>query len=521
MNLIKYLNITIIIFFSFFINWYSANLGVMPIDTFGFFDTGYNILNGQFPIRDYWAYTGITVDYLQSLFFLIFGNNWHSYIIHSSFINVTSSLIFYFFLRDLNISKVFSLFYTLSFATLLYPVSGTPFAYLHAYIFSILGIMIFFLFNNLKNRKLLIFIPSIFFFAFFSMQTPSIYIGLVLLIFIFYLIVFKKEYFLIESITYGSLLSILFLIIYLFLTDTSFKDLIYQYFLFPISIGDGRMASEVDAYVKLSDQLNFKRIFGDFKFIHVFLIPLIIFSIKDLKKNKVSDLTLQIIVFIFCTIFLIYNQLLQANQIYIFSLIPILAALLHAYINKNHKKNFLISWILIVILSFISFKYHLRFNVDRKFIDLENIDKSIGFKANTLHANFKGLYWLTNLKSTEEDKLLLQKALEILKKEKENSYIFTHYQFFSTILNEKFYILNRWYLWDNNSHPTENHKYFAYYKKFASNDFDKNKIKNIYLINEKNEISFKNIRNYFDNKCFTEEKILNERLIKLSLKNCN
>ena len=493
----------------------------MPIDTFGFFDTGYNILNGQLPIRDYWAYTGITVDYLQSLFFLLFGSNWNSYIIHSSFINVISSLIFYLFLRDLKISKVFSLIYTLSFATLLYPVSGTPFAYLHAYIFSILGIMIFFLFNNLKKRKLLICIPLIFFFAFFSMQTPTIYIGFVLLFLMFYLIIFKKEYFLIKTIVYGSLLSILFFISYLFLTDTSFKDLFYQYFLFPISIADGRMASETDAYVRLSDQLNLKRIFGDFKFIHVFLIPLTFLVIRDLKKNKASNLSLKIIVFIFCTIFLIYNQLLQANQIYIFSLIPILAALLHAYVNKNYKKNFVISWFLIVVISFISLKYHLRFNVDRKFIDLENVDKSIGFNANTLHPKFKGLHWVTNLKNTQEDKLLLQKTLEILKKENENSYIISHYQFFSTILKKEFYILNRWYLWDNNSHPTENHKYFLYYKKFATKDFEKNKIKKIYLINEKNEINFDNIKNYFENKCFTEENMLNARLIKLSLKNCN
>ena len=521
MNLVKYFNITIIIFFSFLINWFSANIGVMPIDSFGFFDTGYNILNGQLPIRDYWAYTGLTVDYLQSLFFLIFGNNWNSYIIHSSFINVISSLIFYYFLRDLKISKIFSLIYTFSFATLLYPVSGTPFAYLHAYIFSILAVMIFFLLNNSKKRNLLIFVPLIFFFAFFSMQTPTIYIGLVLLLFIFYLIILKKEYFLIKTLIIGGILSIFLVICYLFFTDTTLKDFFYQYFLFPISIADGRMASETNAYVRLSDQLNLKRIFGDFKFIHIFLIPLIYFVTKDLKRNKINDLNLKIIVFVFCSIFLIYNQLLQANQIYIFSLIPILASLFHSYVDKNFKKKFVISWLLILIISLVSLKYHLRFNVDRKFIDLENVDKSIGFEAKILHPKFGGLYWTTYLKSTQEDKLLLQKAFEILNKEKENSYIITHYQFFSTILEKEFYILNRWYLWDNNSHPTENHKYFVYYKKFASNDFEKNKIKNIYLINEKNEINFNNIKNYFDNKCFTEEKMLNNRLIKLSLKNCN
>ena len=112
----------IIIFFSFFINFYSANIGVLPIDTFGFFDTGFLILKGQLPIRDYWAHTGLTVDYLQSLFFLLFGNNWNSYIFHSSLINVIATLTFYFFLLQIKVSKEFAVLYSLSFATLLYPV---------------------------------------------------------------------------------------------------------------------------------------------------------------------------------------------------------------------------------------------------------------------------------------------------------------------------------------------------------------------------------------------------------------
>ena len=81
-------------------------------------------------------------------------------------------------------------------------------------------------------------------------------------------------------------------------------------------------------------------------------------------------------------------------------------------------------------------------------------------------------------------------------------------------------LLNRWYIWDNNSHPTESHKYFSYYKEFASNNFEKNKIQKIFLISEKNEFKFNNIKNYFNNKCFKEEKLLEERLIKLTLKNC-
>ena len=129
------LYLTILIFYSFLINWFSANIGVLPIDTFGFFDTGYGILKGQLPISDYWAYTGVVVDYFQAFFFYLFGNNWNSYVIHSSMINVLASVIFYLFLLKIKLPNIFSFFYTLSFATLLYPVSGTPFAYLHAFIF--------------------------------------------------------------------------------------------------------------------------------------------------------------------------------------------------------------------------------------------------------------------------------------------------------------------------------------------------------------------------------------------------
>ena len=58
-------------------------------------------------------------------------------------------------------SKNFCLFYSLSFATLLYPVSGTPYAYLHAYTFSLIGLMLFFMLYNSKYDKFLFFIPLI------------------------------------------------------------------------------------------------------------------------------------------------------------------------------------------------------------------------------------------------------------------------------------------------------------------------------------------------------------------------
>ena len=65
---LKFFLSIIITIFSFFINFYYANIGLYPIDTFSFFDSGYNVLNGYHPIKDYWVISGIfEVDYLTYL----------------------------------------------------------------------------------------------------------------------------------------------------------------------------------------------------------------------------------------------------------------------------------------------------------------------------------------------------------------------------------------------------------------------------------------------------------------------
>ena len=139
-----------IIIYASFINWLSGRVGIIPIDSFGFLDTGFSILKNKLPIRDFWIFTGLLVDYMEAFFLLLFGNNWSSHILHASSMNVIASLSLYYFLRNINFDIKFSVFYTLSFATLCYPVSGTPFAYIHAYIFSLIAIFILFL--AIKNR---------------------------------------------------------------------------------------------------------------------------------------------------------------------------------------------------------------------------------------------------------------------------------------------------------------------------------------------------------------------------------
>ena len=66
---IKIFYLLIIFFFSTFINQYYGYIGVYPIDTFLFFDSGNRVLNGEFPIKDFWAVSGITNDFIQALIF--------------------------------------------------------------------------------------------------------------------------------------------------------------------------------------------------------------------------------------------------------------------------------------------------------------------------------------------------------------------------------------------------------------------------------------------------------------------
>ena len=82
------INIFILISFSFFINYYYSSLGALPQDTFAYYDTGYRILSGDVPFKDYWTVSGPIIDYLQGALFYLFGVSWKTYIINGSLVNL-------------------------------------------------------------------------------------------------------------------------------------------------------------------------------------------------------------------------------------------------------------------------------------------------------------------------------------------------------------------------------------------------------------------------------------------------
>ena len=104
--------------------------------------------------------------------------------------------------------------------------------------------------------------------------------------------------------------------------------------------------------------------------------------------------------------------------------------------------------------------------------------------------------------------------------EKREITLITHYQFISTVLDKNLNILNRWYLWDNNTHPTESHKYFEVYKSLINKNIRSNNIKAIYLLGQKNEISFNNIKNYFTDLCFKSKTLVEDRFSVHEIVNC-
>ncbi len=495
--------------YAYLVNWYSANIGVLPIDTFGFMDSSNSVIKGHLPIRDFWIFTGLLLDYMGAFFLYVFGNNWNSYLAHSSFMNIVATLGLFFFLKELKLKLNYIFFYCLSFATLCYPLIGTPFAYIHAYIFSLLLILNLIIAIKNKNGFLWFIFPYICCFAFLSMQTPSAFILLIAIIFLIYYFFKYKDFKNFKFFIYGSISSLILFYLFLYLTKTPLMNFIYQYILFPFTIGEGRIVSDGKAYVGLIDQLNLKRLFGDFKFIHFFLLPLIFFSLKN--KNKISEQD-NIInwMIILSTLAFLFNQLITANQIYIFSLIPVLAGVLHYNLDKLNF-NIKISYLIILLVLFSTIKFHYRFNIDRKFLDLEDIKKNNAIRASEINVNLKNLKWLSRHDNPENELKVLKQALKVVDNDDRKLTLITHYNFISTILNKNFFILNRWYLWDNNTHPTENHKYFNFYKLLVNRNIQSNNVKVIYLLGQENEIQFDKVKNYFNNTCFESKTIIEKR----------
>jgi len=466
-----------LLFISFFVNYYYGSIGVFPIDTFAHFDSGYRIINGSVPFKDYWTLSGPMVDYIQSLFFLTFGISWFSYLMHPSLLNVILALSVFYFLKKYKLNKYFCFFYSLCFAILAYPSVGVPFADHHSSFFSLLGIIL--LSIAVKENKFFywFFIPILFFIAFFSKQTPSAYIIFLFCIFIIYYSMVKKDFFWFYPVLASSFFCFFILFIFLFFNNIDFKLFLTQYFFFPQSIGAERV-----------ENFNFtlNGLFFHFKFIYLACVPIIYFTFSGLFNSRLfykSNQFFDNIILLFFTLTLIFHQLITKNQTFIFFLIPLILGFSHASFKMKKNKNFFI-FFLVIVCVFTTAKYHLRFNEDRKFMELSNVNLNLSKEADYIDKKLKGLKWITPIypENAQEELSLIKNTISYLKMEKKNMMVITHYQFFSSIIKKDLMSPNRWFTSDGVSYPLEKHKYFSKYQTFFKNLVSIKKIDVIYTV---------------------------------------
>lgn len=531
LNYFKIILSLILLIFSFYINYHFANKGLYPIDSFSFFDTGFYVTEGKHPIRDFWIISGIFIDYLQAIFFYIFGKNWNSYVYHASFFNCIITFFFFYFLNQFNKNLIFNFFLSLSVAILCYPVIGTPFPYQHSLILSIVSLLVFYLGVEKENNICWIALPVLMLISFLSMQTPSGFINLFILIFItFYFIYFDKTF--IRYFLLGCLVSIISFCLYLIVTKVNIVDFIYQMILFPLSVGEGRIMSNESAFesAKLINKLTLRGTLGHFKFINFFIFINILLLILHYKKNlkvfKIDKVIFLNVFVFFCSISFIFHQLITANQTFIFSLIPILCGLTIIQINKfNFTKNTnLIKNIFLIIIIFSTFKYHQTYNENRKFIDLQNVNLSQATNAYNLNLKFNNLKWITPKYFSTNPKReikLLSESLKILEDDRSKKMLITHYQFFSLLLNENLNIPNRWYYPDNTFPASSKNKYYNFYVNFFKKKLDEEKISSIYILETiPNEFDFIKVEDLVGNRCFKKTK-LNEIFFLIKLSDCS
>ena len=471
-KIINHSYLILIIFFSFCINWKYSKYGVFPIDSFLHYDSAYRILNGEYPIKDFWIVSGITVDFLQALFFKIFGVNFHSYILHSSLFNVLISVLTFQVLVKLNLKRFFAFFFALSFAILAYPVSGTPFVDLHATFFSICAVYFTFLALKKPKKHLNWFlIVTFYFLAFFSKQVPTTYIILSNIVVILPHLLMNKNFKPLLIIFLSLLFYVLIFLLSLNILNIELNNFYIQYIDYPLSIGSSR--------INFSD-LSIIGFAGNYKFILLPLFFLFFIKIKKIIKKKIKFSSVEFVNFLVLLILclaLFLNQLLTKNQVYIYFLIPISFAFLQIEVETlNVKYKNKINYLIIFIIIFLTIKYHIRYNENRKFHELSNTNISRHVESASLHKSLKGILWVSPFyKGDAQSEIEMLRKVKYQLNKKKNIMLITHYLFLDSITSASMNSPSKTHTIDGASVPMNNSEYFSYYRDFLYLKFKKKK----------------------------------------------
>ena len=263
------------------------------------------------------------------------------------------------------------------------------------------------------------------------------------------------------------------------------------------------------------------RIFN-FKFLIIpilFLIYLLFYK-KNNSRVKKIDLTISFAI-ITLNVILIFHQLLTKNQNFIFFLIPInIGLIIYIGSKTNFKYKNYVNVIFLIATIILTIKYNERFNFERKFHDLQNVNLNTYSEASNINKALYPLKWKSNnFSKTQEEINLINRIIKIINTSNKNILLITNYNFLDSITSKRLYSVVKTY--DNVTIPQKNNKYYITFKTFFNQKLiDKDIGEIIFFVPNLNTEEIRdNFNNLFTEKCFDLEK-LDKAIIRLSLKNC-
>ena len=462
------------------INQYYGYQGICPIDSFWFFNSGYDILNGHYPFKDYWTIAGPFIGFVQAFIFKILGVSWFNYVLHASLFNFILAISTFYILLKFNLSIKYSFFYSLLTSLIAYPSTGTPYVDHHASILSITSIYCLLLAFKTNKNIYWFLLPIILFISFLTKQAPTGHVFLIIVFLLFFYFIFNFNIKKIAFIFLGSSFIIVLFYLILFNAQITLISFFEQYILFPISIGKVRIENFLFP-------LEFSRIFLRFKLIHFALIIPIIVIYKNLKNDFKYIYNIEfftIIALIGLSYALIVHQLMTINGMYIFFIIPILVGFSHVYYNKYYRNKKYILPLLLILAFCSTAHYGYKYIHKRDFMDLRKANMKNSIDAGVFDVKLKGLNWTScffpNNQKKEVD--LLSSAIKIIKNDKRNKSIITDYQFISVILSS--YDHSSSHVWFINHVVNQNpeSRFYKKYKDLFINNLKKNKIQIAYVV---------------------------------------
>lgn len=515
MKVLDFLSLSVIILIAFFVNYHYGHQGLMPLDDLQNFNSGFRVLNGDFPFRDYYSITGPILDIWQSNIYNLFGVSWKSFILHASILNSLYAISLFIFLRNLSLNTTNSIIFSISACLLMYPPTGNPTVEHNSLTLSLVGLMMFIV--GLKDKKNFILFCSIIIFgiSFFTKQVPTSYL-IILCVLIYFSQMFGKVkisnlFFLLISVSF----TLLTITTYFYLKNVQIEDVFNQYFVFSYSLGQDRFQI-----------INFKIIYENISkifFLAILTIPSIYLYFLSKYKTK-------FLIIIGLNLIIVIYEIHSQNQPITFSLLPLILSLFYFFYKEEKLDDKFINYFFYIIIIYAFFRilryelfYLLAFIVlsiayfvnKKKFIylvltylfittcfyfekyvkirawdDLAKNDLEKSFDASIIDKKLSGLKWSTvYFEDKEKEKNIIINNLNFFKK-LDNSIKFilvSDYQIYNPILNKKDYSpVKYWFI--NHTYPDKNHTLRGDFDSFFKNKILSN---NISLIIFDNTAEFK------------------------------